>query len=270
MALEDRYSRQDEGTILAITRELEVWPEINHPSILKFVGFCFKADGSALRICSQYCRGGTLFDLLHNCWDIELSNQQRQKMLLDIAMAVEHLHNFQQPVMHRDLKSLNVFLLDPVTDEQSEVKVKLADFGFARIRNEDVTDFTSGAGTPHWMAPEVAQGTVYHLKVDVFSFAMIMYEVVCRHMAYETLEPEQVKEVIAQGKRPALEGEFEVDTFVPENTPVALKALISRCWSQDALDRPTIEHVVQELASLHWPEPGEASPAVSPESQHVA
>jgi len=251
--IEEQYSRETDGTVIAITRELEVWPAVRHPGILKFLGFSFTPDERVMRICSQFCTGGTLFDLLHNCWDIELSNLQKRKMLLDIARAVDYLHNFQQPVMHRDLKSLNIFLLEPVVDRESEIHVKLADFGFAR-KPED--DLTNGAGTPHWMAPEVAQGTVYHLKVDVFSFAVIMYEVVCRHMAFETLTPEQAKHEIAQGHRPTLEGACGTDTFVPENTPNELRALIARCWSQNALDRPSMDDVVQELERLEWPEDG--------------
>lgn len=249
--IEEQYSTQDDGIILAITRELEVWPEVDHPGILKFLGFCFSPDQSTMRICSQFCTGGTLFDLLHNAWDIELSNRQRRDIMLDIAQAVDYLHNFWQPVMHRDLKSLNVLLLDPAEDKQSKIKVKLADFGFAR---KPADDLTCGAGTPHWMAPEVAQGTTYHLKVDVFSFAVIMYEVICRHMAFEMLTPEQVQREIAQGHRPPLEGVFDTDTFVPESTPRELRDLVARCWSQNALDRPPMESVVQELQRLEWPE----------------
>lgn len=254
--LEEQYGCQDEGIILAITRELEVWPEINHPSILKFLGFCFSPDRTTLRIVSQHCRGGTLFDLLHNCWHIRLSNAQKKRILLDCARAVDYLHNIQKPVMHRDLKSLNVFVLEPVVDERSDVRVKLADFGFARIRPERSgwTDLTSGVGTPHWMAPEVAQGLGYHLKADVFSFAVIMYEVVCRHMAFETLDAQQVQQTIAQGHRPPLDGREGVDTHVPNGTPRELRALISRCWSQGPLDRPSMGVVVEELQRIEWPE----------------
>jgi len=254
--VEEAYGEQDAGTILAITRELEVWPQVNHPNILKFLGFGFSEDATKLRICSQYCRGGTLFDLLHNCWDIELNTRQKRKILLDVAGAVDYLHNISTPVMHRDLKSLNILLLDRVVDEKSEIKVKLADFGFARIKptTSGWSDLTSGAGTPHWMAPEVMTGSTYHLKADVFSFAVIMYEVVSRHMAFETLDAEQVQDRIAQGERPALYGETEEETYVPPTTPTVLRELIARCWSQGPLDRPSMDEVIREVKDLDWPD----------------
>lgn len=268
-AVEEHYGGQDDATIVAVLRELEVWPEVDHPNILKFLGFSFSEDMTTLRICSQYCRGGTLFDLLHNCWHIRLSNVQKKRILLDVAGAVAYLHNIQKPVMHRDLKSLNVFLLDPVEDERSEIKVKLADFGFARIRPERAgwSDLTLGAGTPHWMAPEVAQGSEYHLKADVFSFAVIMYEVVCRHMAFETLDGDEVQQMIAQGHRPALaiEGAGRgIETNVPPGTPVELQMLIARCWSQRAAERPAMDVVVRELQSIAWPEDPEGDAMSAP------
>mmetsp|Transcript_21544 Transcript_21544/g.61690 ORF Transcript_21544/g.61690 Transcript_21544/m.61690 type:complete len:313 (+) Transcript_21544:125-1063(+) len=252
--VEEQYGSDGQGTIIAFIRELEVWPEVDHPNILRFLGFCFSEDCTKLRIISQLCRGGTLFDLLHNRWDVELSKTQKLRMLVDIGAAVEYLHNIQMPIMHRDLKSLNVYIVDEVVDETSEVKVKLADFGFARVRPAMTgwSDLTSGAGTPHWMAPEVSQGSGYHLKADVFSFAVIMYEVVCRHMAFEMLDPEEVQQQIAQGDRPALYGTCGRDTNVPDDTPEELRQLIARCWSQSASERPSMDVAVKELRSLSW------------------
>jgi len=252
--IEEQCASHSGNALVAFIRELEVWPDVDHPSILKFLGFCFSEDFTKLRIISQLCKGGTLFDVLHNRWDICLCNAQKKQILLDIGSAVEYLHSTKTPVMHRDLKSLNVYLLDEVVDQTSDIRVKLADFGFARVRPEwsGWCDLTSGAGTPHWMAPEVAQGTGYHLMADVFSFAVMMYEVVCRHMAFETLDPDEAREQVAKGCRPPLYGSVGADTMVPEDTPDALRSLIARCWSQNAMERPSMKAVVQELQAIPW------------------
>lgn len=241
-----------DGDVIALhSRELEVWSRVNHPSILHFFGFYI--DKSVFRICSEYCRGGTLFDLLHNCWHVPLCWWQRKKILADLALAVEHLHTLETPIMHRDLKSLNVFLVSPVTDENTRPTVKLADFGFARFRqgqrrDESAwSDLTQGVGTPHWMAPEVGRGTQYHEKVDVFSFSIIMYEVVCRQMAFEDMDPEEARQDIASGGRPRLD-------IAPPETPPELLDLMQRCWADAPSDRPSICQVHDELMEVRWPE----------------
>eukprot|EP00405_Crypthecodinium_cohnii_P008039 CAMPEP_0206422252 /NCGR_PEP_ID=MMETSP0324_2-20121206/1964_1 /ASSEMBLY_ACC=CAM_ASM_000836 /TAXON_ID=2866 /ORGANISM="Crypthecodinium cohnii, Strain Seligo" /LENGTH=333 /DNA_ID=CAMNT_0053886565 /DNA_START=39 /DNA_END=1037 /DNA_ORIENTATION=+ len=252
--MEEQFGHYDEATILAVTRELEVWPMVEHPHILKFVGICFSNDLSTLQICSQYCAGGTLFDLLHNNWCIVLSNRQKLQILIDLASAVDHLHkNRSGPVIHRDLKSLNVFLLNEVKDETSEVKVMLADFGFARISPDRAgwSDLTSGVGTPHWMAPEVSQGRAYHTTADVFSFAVIMYEVLCRRMFFENSDSEEVQSFVAQGRRPPLfGGSPEEETLVPDDVPRELRDLVARCWSHNPAVRPSMGTVLLELGAL--------------------
>jgi len=243
----------DRDVISVYLRELEVWSRMNHPNILHFFGFCIKER--AFQICSEYCRGGTLFDLLHNCWHVPLRWWQRRKILVDVSLAVEHMHTLQTPVMHRDLKSLNVLLLSPVTDESARPSVKLADFGFARVRKSHRRDdstssvLTEGVGTPHWMAPEVALGsTRYHEKVDVFSFAILIYEVVCRYMAFEDLDPDSARQEIASGGRPRLDPDI-----VPPEAPAALLDLMVRCWDQDPSKRPSMSEVHDQLLQVPWP-----------------
>ncbi|CAK0905267.1 unnamed protein product [Prorocentrum cordatum] len=122
-------------------------------------------------------------------------------MLSDVASALDYLHNFEPPILHRDLKSLNMMLLDQVTNEHDNVVVKLGDFGFARIL-EEIRSMTRGVGTKHWMAPEVLAGTNYTEKADIFSFAMAAFEVICRQVPFEMLDPTSVAQAISRGERP--------------------------------------------------------------------
>merc|ERR1719343_1248315 len=127
---------------------------------------------------------------------------QRVKMLVDTASAEEHLHSFEPPIIHRDLKSLNLMLLTPVKNEQTLPHIKLADFGFARLEERAMTQ---GVGTKHWMAPEVLRGTAYTTKADVFSFAMVAFEVVCRHVPFENLDAHMVARQTMAGIRPGMD-----------------------------------------------------------------
>mmetsp|Transcript_102442 Transcript_102442/g.293896 ORF Transcript_102442/g.293896 Transcript_102442/m.293896 type:complete len:299 (+) Transcript_102442:128-1024(+) len=228
----------DLATIQAVQRELRVLTNVSHPNIVRFV--CLVTETFPLRLVLEYCAGGSLFELLHNNWQIPISVQQRVKMLLDTAMAEEHLHSFDPPIIHRDLKSLNLMLLSPVKDNVTVPHVKLADFGFARIEERAMTQ---GVGTKHWMAPEVLKGTKYTTKADVFSFAMVAYEVAFRYVPFEQLDAHTVARYTMQGIRPDFE-EVSLD-----EAPAGILEIIQECWAQDPEARPSF-HEVREKVEL--------------------
>lgn len=97
-------------------------------------------------------------------------------MALDAARGVLYLHSFNPPILHRDLKSLNLLL-----DEA--FRTKLADFGWTRTL---ANYMTSKIGTYQWMAPEVIAGQVYTEKADVFSFGIILWEIAAREPPYRS------------------------------------------------------------------------------------
>jgi serine/threonine protein kinase len=233
----------DEATLQAVRRELQVMTRTDHPTLLRFVGLVSLTP--PLRLCLEFCRGGTLFDLLHNRWEIPLSWVQRVKILLDTASAVEYLHTFRKEIIHRDLKSLNIFLFGQIENEYDVPEIRLADFGFSRILegSKEWQTLTRGAGSMHWMAPEVYSTTRYNSKADIFSFGIICYEVICRHMAFEDLDPEAAADRILSGARPDM----------PPDTPEApedLKTLMVCCWQHEPDQRPNAGEVVQALSVI--------------------
>lgn len=229
----------DVATIQAVQRELRVLTNVSHPNIVHFVGLV--TETFPLRLVLEYCAGGSLFELLHNNWRIPLSVKQRLKMLLDTALAEEYLHGFEPPIIHRDLKSLNLMLLEPIPDDRVVPHIKLADFGFARLEERAMTQ---GVGTKHWMAPEVLRGTQYTTKADVFSFAMVAFEVACRHVPFERLDAHSVARQTMEGIRP----EFDPDEV---EAPQRLIEIIELCWAQEPEARPSFEEVRQEVEALY-------------------
>mmetsp|Transcript_103912 Transcript_103912/g.298582 ORF Transcript_103912/g.298582 Transcript_103912/m.298582 type:complete len:299 (+) Transcript_103912:54-950(+) len=230
----------DHDTVMAVERELSVLSQADHPHILRFLGLI--RDSEPLRLVFEYCAGGSLFELLHNRWDIELSWMQRLKMLHDSALAMDYLHSFEPAIIHRDLKSLNLMLLAPVVDRSSNPHIKLGDFGFARAKEREMTQ---GVGTKHWMAPEVLRTTAYTEKADVFSYAMVAFEVICRHVPFESLQPIAVAKKIGMGERPTVE-----DHVKAEEVPEGLVAVMESCWAQDPLARPTFRDIAASLGAI--------------------
>ena len=144
---------------------------IRHPNIVLFLGACTKAPN--LCIVLEYCSRGSLWSLLHDA-QIKMSWEYRKKFALVIAKGVYYLHTNQRPILHRDLKSLNVLL-------DHALNCKLADFGWTRVIDKEMT---SKIGTYQWMAPEVIRGYKYSEKADVFSFGIILWELATRKPPY--------------------------------------------------------------------------------------
>lgn len=94
-------------------------------------------------------------------------------MMKDVARGMYYLHDNSPPILHRDLKSLNLMLADEVLSPNDRVMVKITDFGVARPMDES-GKMTGQMGTCHWMAPEVINNQPYTLAADVYSFAIVM------------------------------------------------------------------------------------------------
>mmetsp|Transcript_14684 Transcript_14684/g.37674 ORF Transcript_14684/g.37674 Transcript_14684/m.37674 type:complete len:297 (+) Transcript_14684:80-970(+) len=226
---------------LAFDREVAIMPRICHEHLVKFIGMT--SLQRPCRIVTEFCSGGCCFELLHNCEDIELEWSQQGKMCLDVALAMDYLHQFNPMVIHRDLKSLNLLLARPVLSGGDIPVVKVSDFGLSRMRSQAAADggkMTALAGTHHWMAPEVFIGGEYNEKVDVYSYAMVLFEIICREIPFEDHEAVSVGKLIAAGERPDMES-------VPPDCPRTLRDLMVACWVQDPKQRPPFDRIVPIL-----------------------
>mmetsp|Transcript_31705 Transcript_31705/g.74062 ORF Transcript_31705/g.74062 Transcript_31705/m.74062 type:complete len:352 (+) Transcript_31705:134-1189(+) len=228
---------------ILLAREVMINARVSDEHLVKFFGVCI---GQNFRIVSEFCSGGTCFDLFHNRKKISLSWPQRHKIVSDVACGMKYLHEFVPQIIHRDLKSLNLLLVDGITNSNDIPHVKVTDFGLARMREANEIDcwvkLTPATGTCHWMAPEVF-GSNYDVKVDVYSFAMVLYEAICRRVPFQEVETALVEKYAKQGIRPSL-------AAVPTDCPPQLKELMVQCWAQSATERPRFGHIVRTLKSL--------------------
>lgn len=91
------------------------------------------------------------------------------------------MHELTPPLIHRDLKSLNLLLgerYDPTYPNR--ITIKIADFGLARVQLENGEAMTGVLGTFHWMAPEIFESLPYSIKADVYSFGIVLWEICSR------------------------------------------------------------------------------------------
>jgi len=233
------HARQE--TYHMIEREVAIMKRVKHPNLVACFGTCQK--DRCCYILQEFCAGGALFEILHNCDHFDISWQQNWQLLDDCAGGMEYLH--AQSIIHRDLKSLNCLLAFPAGCSTGDFQLKVADFGMGKAKEsqQDWGKMTIAAGTCHWMAPEVFTGTTYAEPADVYSYAMLMFEIICREIPFEEEEPACVGRLAVQGARPDMEA-------VPPDCPQALSDLMVTCWNGDPGRRPTFVEIRSSLELL--------------------
>mmetsp|Transcript_57430 Transcript_57430/g.136515 ORF Transcript_57430/g.136515 Transcript_57430/m.136515 type:complete len:357 (-) Transcript_57430:153-1223(-) len=226
-----------------LAREVSINARVSYDYLVKFFGVSFS---SKFRIITEFCSGGTCFELFHNRKHVSLTWAQRHKIMSDVACGMNYLHEFSPQIIHRDLKSLNLLLTNAIVEESEIPHVKVSDFGLARMKDSSELDgwvkMTPATGTCHWMAPEVF-GSNYDVRVDVYSYAMVLFEAICRRVPFQEVEAAVVERYTKQGIRPGLGS-------VPADCPKQLVELMVACWAQKADERPMFGHIIGVLNSV--------------------
>lgn len=239
------FSENDQRMIL---RESMIHQELHHPSIIKFKGLNFVSHEDPTRfqptIILEYCPNGTLKDILNkemlNQSPSDWSPTKKYINLLGIAHSMKYLH--KNGIIHRDLKPDNVLL-----DEN--FYPKLYDFGLSRkfsqsLENSELLTMSTGIGTPLYMAPElILYEEKYGSGVDVYSFALIAYEITTKTTPYKEIPGLNLyklfHKVAEQDYRPKF----------PDHFNKKMKKLISRCWDKFPEKRPSFEEIFNTLSS---------------------
>lgn len=237
--------RKSDGTVVAIKRlrnqqfdakmlemfkrEVGILAGLRHFAILPFVGACTKPP---FCIVTEFMSGGSLFSRLHTK---EITNRLSPTQLSIIALGVAYgmafLHDNQ--MLHRDLKSLNILL-------DAENFPKICDFGMARAKSNSSEPMTGEIGTSQWMAPEVLISQKYDEKADVYSYGIILWEMLTGDVPYRGLRDIQIAmSVVNQNNRPK----------IPKNCPHNLEKFIRICWDSDPSKRPDFNTIVRALES---------------------
>jgi mitogen-activated protein kinase kinase kinase 9 len=236
---------------VSFNREVSILANVDHPNLVRLYGYGSERD--SFHIVAEYCEGGTLFELLHNMVDIDLSLNQQVKMCTDIARAMDYLHKFTPQIVHRDLKSLNLLLAKTLKGIRDVPVVKVTDFGLARaLEPHAPTALTKHVGTMHWMAPEMITGSSYDEKVDVYSFGIVTFEMFAREPPFEDQNPQDIESLVRRGGRPDQEA-------VPQELPFDLKRLMQSSWAQNPKDRPSFDDVVKMLSDVDLKSAGQAA-----------
>lgn len=226
---------------ISLAREVSIMTNVSHANLVELYGVA--NSPKIFDIVMEYCAGGDCFDLVHNPEVFELTLQQELKICYDVTLAMKYLHSLKPQIIHRDLKSLNVLLKEPVKDSGSLPWAKISDFGLAKMNAEAAESWEgkmSRVGTGNWMAPEIYTGE-YDEKVDVYSFAMFMYEVICSEVPFEEYDSPNV---CRDGVRPDL-------NMLPDDCPQRLSQLMQDCWAHDPKERPPFPEILETMKEIY-------------------
>ncbi|XP_038120224.1 mitogen-activated protein kinase kinase kinase 11 isoform X2 [Culex quinquefasciatus] len=231
-----KASRQDEDINEArenVLQEAKLFWSLKHPNIVTLRGVCLEPP--ILCLVMEYARGGSLNRIL-------AGRKIPPNVLVDwavqIARGMKYLH-CEAPisVIHRDLKSSNVLISEPVSSDDLKNKVlKITDFGLAREAYK--TERMSAAGTYAWMPPEVIRDATYSKASDVWSYGVLLWELLTGETPYKGFDSLSVAYGVA------------VNTLalpIPKTCPEAWGKLMKSCWELDPHRRPSFRDIEKDL-----------------------
>ena len=214
----------------------EVWimSGLSYPCIVNLKGYSLHP----LSMVMECVLGGDLYQFIHNP-KIQIDWQLRLKLAVDIASGMNFLHKINPPLLHRDLKSPNVLIMDH-TNFQAIAIAKVADFGLSeRLFVEKLHDRV--VENPTWCAPEVLKRKPYTEKADVYSFGVILWELFTRQLPFATHQFQHlVEDDVIRGIRPQ----------IPEDCWTSYSDLIRSCWHDDPNKRPPFSKITTALANI--------------------
>ena len=243
---------------------------LRHPNVLQLFGCSLTAQ--AIWIVSELCSLGSLRQVLDDN-ERSLPVDIRVNLALQVAEGMAYLHNQEPPIIHRDLKSHNIFVHETFIDiedsdhtssgrekekgskdavgqltkwlqpakmkNKSTLVAKIGDWGSARATLSGSRTMTHGVGTACWLAPEVIKHARSSKYSDVYGYGIVLWELATREEVYQGLETTQIIAKVAnESLRPP----------VPQDCP--WKDLMVKCWEERPHDRLEFNEIVGELNTI--------------------
>ncbi|KAL4143192.1 hypothetical protein QTP88_005550 [Uroleucon formosanum] len=223
-------------TVKNVKQEANLFWLLDNENIVSMLGVCLQIPNLCLIM--EYARGGSLNRVL-------MGRKIRPDVLVDwaiqIARGMNYLHNGAPiSLIHRDLKSSNVLLSETIENNDLQFKtLKITDFGLAREVYK--TTRMSAAGTYAWMAPEVIKKSIFSKASDVWSYGVLLWELLTGEMPYKGIDVLAVAYGVAVNK---------LTLPIPSTCPQPFRELMEACWHSDSHMRPSFEDILTSLDDI--------------------
>lgn len=216
-------------------REAEILSKLHHPNVVAFYGVVKDGPGGTLATVTEFMVNGSLRHVLQR--NKNLDRRKRLIIAMDAAFGLEYLHS--KNIVHFDLKCDNLLVN---LKDQSRPICKVGDFGLSKIKRNTLV---SGGvrGTLPWMAPELLNGGSNKVseKVDVFSFGIVMWEILTGEEPYANMHYGAIiGGIVNNTLRP----------HVPASCDPEWRKLMEQCWAPDPAQRPAFAEIAGRLRSM--------------------
>lgn len=222
------------------SNEVAIMMGLRHPNIVTIMGF--GVDPPSFFIVMEYMEKGSLFTLLDS--NEKITNEEKLRFASNIADAIAYMHDRSPPILHSDLKSLNVLV-------DKDRNLKVSDFGIAKeLRKKYDTqedDTNNGSeGTIQWAPPEALKSFDYTSTKaqDVYAFGVILWEISTRRKPWKSVPRHTIAANVISGLRPNI---LESDDWT-----LKFQTLVKRCWAQSISDRPSFRRIKRMLKNIKY------------------
>lgn len=208
----------------AAIKEASILKTMTHPNIIQYQEVFMTRKGR-LCIVMEYADGGDIRGAIRNQEGALIEEARFIRWFVQICFALLHVHDMK--VLHRDLKTQNIFLT-------SAGQAKLGDFGIARVLEATKDYAKTMVGTPHYLSPEIIQDRPYRYKSDVWSLGIVLFEMATLQHPFEAESLVVLAARIVMDAIPALDPMYSKD----------LKALVCKMLSKEEGSRPTVRQIL--------------------------
>ncbi|XP_049726672.1 serine/threonine-protein kinase Nek11 isoform X3 [Elephas maximus indicus] len=205
--------------------EAQLLSRLHHPAIVKFHASFVEQDNFC--IITEYCEGRDLDCKIQEYKEAGKTFPENQiiEWFIQLLLGVDYMH--ERRILHRDLKSKNIFLKNNL--------LKIGDFGVSRLLMGPCDLATTLTGTPHYMSPEALKHQGYDTKSDIWSLACILYEMCCMNHAFTGSNFLSIVLKIVEGNTPSL----------PERYPRELNAIMQSMLNKSPSLRPSAIEILK-------------------------
>ncbi|CAE6960229.1 NEK1 [Symbiodinium natans] len=220
-------SRMDPKQRKDAINEVRVLSSLKHPYIVSYRE-SYMSEGRNLAIVMDYADGGDLHQRIQRTRQAGkvFSEERIVRWLTEAALALKYLHD--KHVLHRDLKSQNLFLT-------AQDRLRIGDFGISRVLESTVAFAKTTIGTPYYLSPEICLEKPYTFSSDIWALGCVLYELACLRVPFDATSLQSLVQKITRGPTPVLPNSYSPD----------LRHLCGDLLHREQTQRPSAQEILQ-------------------------
>lgn len=213
----------------ATRMEVDLLRRLHHPNIVRYIDSFLSKNMEELCICMEYCDGGDLASQIKLAKKDLFSESKILNWFVQITLGLQYMHH--NKVLHRDLKTQNIFLL-------GNGRLVLGDLGISKVLDGPTEFAQTCIGTPYYMSPEIFKNERYSYKSDIWALGCVLYEMTTLTHAFDANSLNGLAGKIIKGRYPPIHQKYSKH----------LRELISEMLSTNHNQRPEVDQILRKPA----------------------